>query len=192
MGKADISTASKSWSSLAALPLSLCANTLQSQGRAGAARTKLSKSRLSGRFCSDIPTRAGKQQPCRAVGAPTDTFSVWFFFFVLPDICLPLGLQEIEASMHSSCSCSHNSDYLCTASRARSHQWLGGEQERCSQSTAAASALCHTLSLHPGLGTLSELPQTEAPGKSLTAVKQQVLVYSLLAVVQFTPSVNEI
>lgn len=153
----------------AALPLSLCANTLQSQGRVRAASTKVSKPRLSGRFCSDIPTRAGKQQPCRAVGAPTDTMSV--HLFILPDTCLSLGLQEIEASMHRGCSCCHNSDYLCTASRARSHQWQGGEQGGCSQGTAAASALCHTLSLGPGLGTVSELPQTQAPDKSLTAVK---------------------
>lgn len=39
MGKAGVPTASKPWSSLAALPLNLCANTLQSQRRVGAART---------------------------------------------------------------------------------------------------------------------------------------------------------
>lgn len=37
MGKAGVPSASKPWSSLAALPLSLCADTLLSQGRVGAA-----------------------------------------------------------------------------------------------------------------------------------------------------------
>lgn len=146
---------------------------------------RLSKPRHSGRDCSDIPTRAGRQQLCRALGAPSCTFSV--YFLMLPDICLSLGLQETEASMHCGCSWSHNSGCLCTA---RHHQWLGG-----SRGDAPGAQQLHLLCVtrcHPQPGDSVRAPPDIAPGKSVPAGKGQVLVDSSLAIVQFAAPFNEI
>lgn len=82
------------------------------------------------------------------------------------DTCLSLALQEIEASMHCSCSCSHNSDYLCTApGQDAVSDWEGNRGDAPRARQLLSVTLCH------GLGTAPELPQ--APGKSVTAEKEQ-------------------
>jgi len=141
VGKAGTSTASKPQSTLAGLLLNgPVPRDSRAKVKSWSCQDQGANPGLSGRHCSDMPQRNGKWQPCRGVQAPAYAFSLYTHIASTPASCLSLGLQQAEASIHCICSCSHNSDYLCTASRARYRRRWGGEQWQ--YSPAHSGCLC--------------------------------------------------
>lgn len=172
-----------------------CAKTLKSQGKELElpGPWRLSEPRVLRRV---LQRHASKKWEAAALQRSLSSYLHLLFIHshCLNTCLLPL-VRKTEASIHRSCSCSHNSDYLCTASRARYRQWSGGEEWKYSpEHNSCICAASHTVTWP----RLWEQHQRVSPdtglliSQSITAVKQRILVfYSLLAVAQLTLLVNE-